>query len=278
MRIGVALHTTDRSIAPAELAREAEARGFHSLYVPEHTHIPTSRRTPPPTGGNELGEEYLRSLDPWVALAAASAVTSTIRLGTGIALPAQHDTLALAKQIATLDLLSGGRVVVGIGYGWNHEEMENHGIDVRRRRALVREKMLGMQELWSKEVAGYEGEFVRFEPSWMWPKPVQQPRPTVLIGGGAGPTLFAHIAEYADGWMPIGGAGLRESLPQLRAAMEQRGRDPDSLQIVPLGILPDPEKLAYYAEIGVTEAVLRLPSASRERVLPVLDDYERYLR
>jgi alkanesulfonate monooxygenase SsuD/methylene tetrahydromethanopterin reductase-like flavin-dependent oxidoreductase (luciferase family) len=156
--------------------------------------------------------------------------------------------------------------------------MENHGIDVRRRRALVREKMLGMQELWSKEVAGYEGEFVRFEPSWMWPKPVQQPRPTVLIGGGAGRILFAHIAEYADGWMPIGGAGLRESLPELRAAMEERGRDPDSLQIVPLGILPDREKLAYYAEIGVTEAVLRLPSAPRDRVLSVLDDYTRYLR
>jgi len=277
VEIGVALHTTDRSIAPAELARETEARGFHSLYVPEHTHIPTSRRTPPPTGGDELSEEYLRSLDPWVALAAASAVTSKLRLGTGIALPAQHDTLALAKEIATLDFLSGGRVVVGIGYGWNHEEMENHGIDVRRRRALVREKMLGMQELWSKEVAEYAGEFVRFEASWMWPKPVQQPRPPVLIGGGAGRILFAHIAEYADGWIPIGGAGLRESLPELRRAMEERGRDPGALQIVPLGILPDRKKLDYYAEIGVSEAVLRLPSAPRDRVLPVLDDYTRYL-
>jgi probable F420-dependent oxidoreductase len=278
MKIGVALHTTDRSIAPAELAREAEARGFHSLYVPEHTHIPTSRRTAPPTGGEDLSDEYLRSLDPWVALAAASAVTERIRLGTGIALPAQHDTLALAKQIATLDFLSGGRVVVGIGYGWNHEEMENHGIDVRRRRALVREKMLAMQELWSKEVAEYAGEFVRFEPSWMWPKPVQQPRPCVLIGGGPGRTLFAHIAEYADGWIPIGGAGVRESLPALRLAMEERGRDPDSLQIVPLGILPDPKKLDYYAEIGVSEAVLRLPSAPRDQVLPVLDEYARFVR
>jgi len=277
VEIGLALHTTDRSIAPAELAREAEARGFHSLYVPEHTHIPTSRRTPPPTGGDELSEEYLRCLDPWVALAAASSVTTKLRLGTGIALPAQHDTLALAKEIATLDFLSGGRVVVGIGYGWNHEEMENHGIDVRRRRALVREKMLGMQELWSKEVAEYAGEFVRFEASWMWPKPVQQPRPPVLIGGGAGRILFAHIAEYADGWIPIGGAGLRESLPELRRAMEERGRDPDALQIVPLGILPDRKKLDYYAEIGVSEAVLRLPSAPRDRVLPVLDDYTRYL-
>jgi probable F420-dependent oxidoreductase len=278
MKIGVALHTTDRSIAPAELAREAEVRGFHSLYVPEHTHIPTSRRTPPPTGGEDLTDEYLRSLDPWVALAAASAVTERIRLGTGIALPAQHDTLALAKQIATLDFLSGGRVVVGIGYGWNHEEMENHGIDVRRRRALVREKMLAMQALWSQEVAGYAGEFVHFEPSWMWPKPVQQPRPSVLIGGGPGRTLFAHVAEYADGWIPIGGAGVRESLPALRLAMEERGRDPDSLQIVPLGILPDPKKLDYYEEIGVSEAVLRLPSAPRDQVLPVLDEFARFIR
>ena len=278
MKLGVALHTTDRSIAPAELAREVEARGFHSLYVPEHTHIPTSRRTPPPSGTDVLSDEYLRSLDPWVTLAAAAAVTQRIRLGTGIALPAQHDTLALAKQIATLDFLSGGRVVVGIGYGWNHEEMENHGIDVRRRRALVREKLLAMQELWSKEVAEYSGEFVRFEPSWMWPKPVQQPRPCVLIGGAPGPILFAQIAEYADGWIPIGGAGVRESLPDLRRAMSERGRDPGSLQVVPLGILPDRKKLDYYAEIGVTEAVLRLPSAPRDRVLPVLDDYTRYLR
>jgi len=278
MQIGVALHTTDRSIPPAELAREAEARGFHSLYVPEHTHIPTSRRTPPPTGDAELAEQYRRSLDPWVALAAAAAVTSRIRLGTGIALVAQHDTLALAKAIATLDFLSGGRVVLGIGYGWNHEEMENHGIDVSRRRALVREKMLAMQALWSQEVAEYRGEFVRFEPSWAWPKPVQQPRPRVLIGGAPGRTLFAHVAEYADGWMPIGGAGVREALPELRRALEERGRDPAGLHVVPLGIFPDPAKLEYYEKMGVTETVLRLPSAPRDRVLPVLDDYARYVR
>jgi probable F420-dependent oxidoreductase len=278
VRIGVALHTTDLSIDPAELAREAEARGFHSLYVPEHTHIPASRRTPAPTGTPELGDEYLRCLDPWVALAAAAAVTSRIRLGTGIALVAQHDTLALAKTIATLDWLSRGRVVLGIGYGWNHEEMENHGIDVRRRRALVREKMLAMQELWSREVAAYRGEFVRFEPSWSWPKPVQQPRPPVLVGGAPGRILFAQIAEFADGWMPIGGAGVREALPELRRALEERGRDPSGLQVVPLGIFPDRAKLEYYEKVGVTEAVLRLPSAPRDRVLPVLDDYARYLR
>ncbi len=149
MQIGVTLHATDKAISPVELAVEAEARGFHSLYIPEHTHIPTSRRTPAPTGDAELAEEYLRSPDPYISLAAAAVRTERIRLGTGIGLPAQHDPIALAKQISTLDQLSGGRFVFGIGYGWNHEEMENHGIDVKRRRALVREKMLAMQALWS---------------------------------------------------------------------------------------------------------------------------------
>ena len=277
MRIGITIHSTDRSINVSELAREAEDRGFESLYIPEHTHIPTSRRTPAPTGDIELGEEYLRSVDPYIALAAAAAVTQRIRLGTGIALVAQHDTITFAKQLATLDLESQGRLVLGIGYGWNREEMENHGIAVKRRRALVREKMLAMQELWSKEVAEFHGEFVNFEPSWQWPKPVQQPRPRVLIGGAPGATLFAHIAEYADGWIPIGGAGLKTALPELRRALEEVGRNADSLHIAPMGIQPDASKLAHYREIGVTEAVLRLPSAGREVVLPALDDFVEYV-
>ena len=277
MKIGVTFFSTDLAMSPVELAREAEARGFHSLYVPEHTHIPTSRRTPPPTGEEVLAEEYKRSLDPYIALAAAAAVTSTLRLGTGIGLVAQHDTLTFAKQLATLDRLSGGRLVLGIGYGWNHEEMENHGIDVKRRRARVREFMLAMQELWSKEVAEFHGEFVNFEPSWQWPKPVQQPRPRVLIGGAPGPKLFEHIAEYADGWLPIGGAGLREALPELRQAMEARERDPSTLHIVPMGVFPTPEKLDHYRESGVTECVLRLPSATRDELMPVLDEYAALL-
>jgi probable F420-dependent oxidoreductase len=278
MRIGVTLHATDRAMSPIELAREAEARGFYSVYIPEHTHIPTSRRTPPPTGSEVLGEEYLRSPDPYIALAGAAAVTSRIRLGTGIGLPAQHDPITLAKELATLDWISNGRLVFGIGYGWNREEMENHGVDVKRRRALVREKMLAMQELWSKEVAEFHGEFVSFESSWQWPKPVQRPRPRILIGGAAGPKLFAHIAEYADGWIPIGGAGMKAALDALRRAMQERGRDPSTLHVAPLGVIPNPEKLAYYESIGVTEAVLRLPSAGRDEVLPVLDDFARYLR
>jgi probable F420-dependent oxidoreductase len=277
MKIGVTMHATDRAMSPIELAREAEVRGFYSFYIPEHTHIPTSRRTPPPTGGEELAEEYRRSPDPYIALAGAAAVTSTIRLGTAIGLPAQHDPITFAKELATLDAISDGRLVFGIGYGWNREEMENHGIEMKHRRALVREKMLAMQELWSKDVAEFHGEFVSFEPSWQWPKPVQQPRPRVLIGGAAGAKLFAHIAEYADGWMPIGGAGVKAALADLRRAMEERGRDPSTLHVVPTGILPDPEKLAYYESLGVTEAVLRLPSAPRDDVLPVVDDFARYL-
>jgi probable F420-dependent oxidoreductase len=277
MHIGLALFATDRCMDPAQLAREAEARGFHSLYLPEHTHIPVSRRTPPPTGDETLPEEYARTLDPFVALAAASSLTERIRLGTGIALVAQHDPITLAKTVATLDHVSGGRVVLGIGYGWNREEMQSHGIDPARRRARVRETVLAMQELWSKETAEFEGEFVRFERSWQWPKPIQQPRPRVLIGGAPGPGLFAHIAEFADGWIPIGGAGLKEALPELRRVVEAAGRDPGALHVVPMGVLPDDAKLDYYRSLGVTEAVLRLPSASRDEVLPVLDDFARFL-
>ncbi|MDG2334814.1 MAG: LLM class F420-dependent oxidoreductase [Myxococcota bacterium] len=277
MKIGVTIHATDLAISPVELAREAEARGFHSLYIPEHTHIPTSRRTPPPTGDAELAEEYSRSPDPYICLAAAASVTERIELGTGIGLPAQHDHITFAKQISTLDVVSAGRLVLGIGYGWNHEEMENHGIEVKTRRDLVREKILAMRALWTHEVAEFHGQWIDMEPSWQWPKPVQQPGPPILIGGGAGPKLFAHIAEFADGWMPIGGSGMRESLSRLREAMSERQRDPASLRIVPMGVLPDEKKLAYYRDSGATEAILRLPSGSRDVVLPRLDEFARYL-
>jgi probable F420-dependent oxidoreductase len=277
MQLGVTIFATDQSISPVELAREAEARGFASLYVPEHTHIPVSRRTPPPTGEAVLAEEYKRTLDPYVALAAAASVTRRLRLGTGIALVAQHDPIVLAKTLATLDHLSAGRLVLGIGYGWNEDEMESHGVDPRRRRKIVREKMLAMQALWSREVAEFHGEFVRIAPSWQWPKPIQQPRPRVLIGGGPGPLLFSHIAEYADGWIPIGGAGLKQALPELRRSWEERERDPRALHVVPMGVLPDAAKLDYYASLGVTEAVLRLPSAPRDEVMPVLDAHARFV-
>jgi probable F420-dependent oxidoreductase len=274
--LGVTTFLTDQTIDPAVLAREVEDRGFHSMYVPEHTHIPTSRRTPAPMGG-ELAPEYSRTLDPFVALAAAAAVTTRIKIGTAICLVAQHDPILTAKEVATLDRVSGGRFVFGIGFGWNREEMEDHGADFAHRHEITREKMLAMQALWTNERAAFDGKFVRFEESWSWPKPTQQPRPPVLIGGGAWPRLFKHIAEYGDGWMPIGGAGVRAVLPRLHQEMDERGRDPKELKLVLTSVLPDPEKLDYYASFGVTEVVLPLPPAKADVVLPVLDNYTKLL-
>lgn len=275
--LGITTFLTDRSIDPVTLARAVEERGFHALYLPEHTHIPTSRRTPPPTGEAELAEEYKRTVDPFVALAAAAAVTSRIRLGTGVCLVAQRDPIVTAKAVATLDRVSGGRFVFGVGFGWNREEMDTHGVDFASRRARVREHVLAMQRLWTEERAAFSGAFVRFEETWSWPKPVQQPRPPVLIGGAPGPTLFAHIAEYADGWIPIGGAGVRAALDDLRRAMDAAGRDPAGLRIVPFGSMADRGKLEYFASIGVTEVVLRVPSAGADVVLPRLDAYAALL-
>ena len=269
MRFGVTVFATDVSIDVGELAVEAEARGFDSVWIPEHTHIPTSRRTPPPTGDAELAEEYKRSVDPLVALAAAAARTTTITLGTGVMLPAQREPLVTAKAVATLQNLSAGRFRLGIGFGWNEDEMEDHGVDYPTRRRHCREHVEAMQALWRDDVASFDGEFVRFGPTWSWPKPAA-PVP-VLIGGGAGPKMFEHIAAYANGWIPVGGAGLTEAIPRFRDAMSMAGRDPDEMEIVPFGSHPAVDKLEHFGSIGVTECVFRLPSAPRDEVLPILD-------
>lgn len=274
MRYGVTVFLTDKSIGIVELAGAVEERGLDSLWLPEHTHIPTSRATPPPTGDAELAEEYLRCVDPFVTLGAAAAVTSTLRLGTGIALVAQRDPIITAKAVATLDRLSGGRFALGVGFGWNAEEMADHGVDYGSRREHARESILAMRSLWEDDEASYAGDHVQFAPSWSWPKPVQRPLP-VLLGGGGGPKLFAQIVEYAQGWIPIGGSGLGKALPKLRAAATAAGRDPQTLEIVPFGSQPDPGKLDYFASLGVTECVFRLPSAPRDIVLPILDEQAR---
>jgi probable F420-dependent oxidoreductase len=271
MRYGVTMFATDRSMDVVELAREAEARGFASLWLPEHTHIPTSRRTPPPTGDAELAEEYRRTLDPLVALAAAASATTTLRLGTGILLPAQREPIVTAKAVATLDHLSAGRVSLGVGFGWNEDELAHHGVAMAQRRAVAREHVLAMQALWRDDTASFAGEHVAFGESWSWPKPVQRPGPPVLLGGAPGPKLFAHIAEYGDGWIPVGAAGIGDALADLQAAAEARGRSLTELEIVPFGSLPTPGKLEHFRALGITECVFRLPSASRDDVLPVLD-------
>ncbi|MGY5007427.1 LLM class F420-dependent oxidoreductase [Streptomyces sp. 900105755] len=281
MRIAVTVFLTDETIAPVRLARELEARGFAGLYLPEHTHIPVERTTPYPAGG-DLPREYGRTLDPFVALGQAAAVTEGLGLGTGITLVAQHDPIDLAKQIATLDHLSGGRLTLGVGFGWNVEEAADHGVRWRSRRELTRDRMALMRALWADEPTAYEGEFGSVRASSAYPKPVQKPRgpvagPRTLVGGAAGPKLFAHITEYADGWMPIGGRGLTESLPVLRGVWADAGRDPAALQVVPYAVFPSPGKLAHYAELGIEEVVVQLPPAGEAEVLGVLDAYAEYL-
>ena len=277
MRVGLTAFLTDRTISPSALAVAAEARGFASLYVPEHTHLPVSEADPPSLVEGVSLEDYRRSLDPMAALAAAAAVTTRIRLGTGVCLVAQHDPLVLAKQVATVDHLSGGRVVLGVGYGWNRREAADHGIDFALRRTIVAEKLKCMQALWSMEVPEFHGAHVDLGPCYSWPKPVQQPRVRTLIGAAAGARTFAEVAELADGWMPIGGAGVAGALPSLRHAMEQAGRDPADIEVVAFGTVPTEGKLDHYRAIGVTEVALRVPSGPEPEMLRCLDDYVRFL-
>jgi probable F420-dependent oxidoreductase len=272
MRYGVTIFATDVSIGIVELAREVEARGFDSLWVPEHTHIPTSRKTPWPVAPDRpIGEEYKRCLDPLVALTAAAVATERLRLGTGIMLAAQRDPIVTAKAVATLDHISGGRLALGVGFGWNEDEMNHHGVEYATRRDKAREHVLAMQAIWAGDEASFDGEHVSFSPSWSWPKPVQRPLP-VLVGGAAGPKLFAHIADYAHGWIPIGGRGLTAAIPELREVVEKAGRDPDELEVVPVASIPDPGKLEHFERIGVTECVFQLPSRPRDDVLRILDE------
>jgi len=268
VHVGVTAFLSDRAMAAPALAVAVEERGYHSLYLPEHTHLPLDS-TPPPSLVEGVGaDDYRRSLDPFTALAAAAAVTERILLGTGV---------TLVAQIATLDQLSGGRFVLGMGYGWNAAEAADHGIDFTSRRKVAREKVLCMQALWRDDVAAFEGRFVRLPPSYSWPKPCQRPRVRTLIGAAAGPALYAAVAEYADGWMPIGGAGVGAALPELRRAVADAGRDPSTLHVVPFGTVPTEAKLEHYASLGVTEVVLRIPAGDDAETGRVLDDYTRFL-
>ena len=276
MRFGVTAFLTDRSITPIEFAQAAADRGFDGIYVPEHTHIPTGRKTPAPMG-EPLPEQYWRCLDPFVALMQAATAVPTIRVGTGICLVAQRDPIVTAKEVATIDHLTGGRFVFGIGFGWNQDEAEDHGIPFKRRRDVVRDRVLAMKALWTQDEASFEGEFATVSPSGAWPKPTQQPHPPVLIGGQGGPKLFEAVAEYADGWMPIGGRGIKAALPELRAAYERHGRDPSTLTVVPFGTIPDAGKLEYYASLGIEDVVLGIDHGERDHVLEELDRFAPFI-
>jgi len=271
VRLGITCFLTDRDMPPADLARAVEERGFASLYLPEHTHLPVRADTPPALVEGVRPEDYRRSLDPFVALATAASVTTDLVLGTGVVLVAQHDPIVLAKQVATLDHLSHGRVLLGIGFGWNRAEAADHGVAFDDRRAIAREHVRCMQALWRDDPAEFHGEFVDLDPCWSSPKPVQRPGVPVLLGGAATPANFAAIAEYGDGWLPIGGSGLGEAVPALRRAVEDAGRDPDLVRVIPFGTVPTEAKLDHFARLGLDEVVLRVPSGSPSEILEVLD-------
>ena len=278
MLYGVTMFATDYAIRPDELARELESRGFESLWLPEHTHIPVSRRSPWP-GGPDLPQEYWHTYDPFVALTAAAMATTRLRVATGICLIVERDPITTAKEIASLDMLSNGRFIFGIGGGWNAEEMENHGTDFKKRWRVLRERVLAMKEIWTKDEAEFHGEFVNFDKIWSYPKPVQKPHPPILMGGD-GPKTFDRVIEFCDGWVPIGvrAPNLTEKIADLRQRAEAAGRDPNSISVSVFGVKPDRQAIDELASAGVERVIFGLPSAPSDTVLPKLDEYQELLK
>jgi probable F420-dependent oxidoreductase len=269
MQFGVSMFPTEYSIGLVELARAAEEFGFESLFVPEHTHIPAERRTPWP-GGAELPREYSHTLDPFVALGAAAAVTSRLKLGTGVCLVVERDPIVLAKEVATLDHLSNGRFLFGVGGGWNVEEMANHGTDATRRWRLLRERVLAMKQIWTSDEAEFHGELVNFDRLWSWPKPVQRPHPPIIVGGN-GPHTLQRVIDYGDEWMPIPGRGpsIEERMTTLAQLADAAGRGPIPVSI--FGMRPDPSTIERFQAAGVARCLFSLPAAPADQVLPILE-------
>ena len=278
MHFGIGIFPTDFSIGPVELGRAVEEHGFESLWFPEHTHMPLGARQQEPRVA-ALPPDYSRSLDPFGALAAVAAVTSRLRLGTGICLVVERDPIVLAKEVASLDYLSGGRVLFGVGAGWIGQEMQHHGTNPKRRFALLRERILAMKQIWTNDEAEFHGALVDFDPIWQWPKPVQKPHPPVFVGG-EGPHVLQRVVEYGDAWMPNARGGPMELAPRLaelqRLAAEGRAGPP-----IPVTIWSpprDPRLLEEYAELGVERCIFGLAAAPAEQVLPRLAHYAEVAR
>jgi probable F420-dependent oxidoreductase len=280
MKFGASMFFTDYSISPAQMAKALEERGFDTLWAPEHSHIPLSRKTPFVLGG-DLPKRYYDVMDPFVTLSVAAAVTTTLRLGTGVCLIAQRDPIQLAKLVASIDQVSNGRFLFGVGNGWNQDEMENHGTVFATRHKLARERIEAMKEIWTKDKAEYHGEFVNFDPMSTWPKPVQKPHPPILVGG-AFPYSARRAVRYADGWMPqvtsSKQAPLAEVIPQFRQMAAEAGRDPAALRIVIGAQPPDIALIESYQALGVEMVYPSLPSEPADKILPMLDQWAEIQR
>lgn len=276
MHFGATIFPTADAMAPADLGRALEERGFESLWVAEHTHIPASRKSPWP-GGAELPQMYYETMDPFVALTAAATATTTLKVATGITLVTQHHPITLAKQVASLDQVSGGRFILGVGGGWNAEEMENHGGDFSSRWILMRESIEAMKAIWADDPAEYHGEFVDFDPIWSKPKPVQTPHPPIHVGG-ASPWGPRRAARYGNGWMPIHGRGsMLDELDVLAAECEKNGRDVREIELSLYAAPADPAAVETHEAAGVSRFVLGLPPAGEDVLLPLLDDYAKVI-
>jgi probable F420-dependent oxidoreductase len=281
MHFGASMFLTDYSMTPGELAQALEARGFESIWAPEHSHIPTSRRTPYP-GGGDLPKAYYDVMDPFVTLTAAAMATKTLKVGTGVCLVNQRDTIQTAKLVASIDQVSGGRFLFGIGVGWNAEEMENHGTEFASRAKLVRERVEAMKLIWTKSKAEYHGELVNFPEMMTWPKPVQKPHPPVIVGG-AYPQAARRAVRYGEGWIPLAGrpnqyGDVFDYVPKFRTMLKEAGRTEDSCPITLFNVQEDADLLKRYRDLGAVRVSVSLASDKADATLPILDRWAKLIQ
>jgi probable F420-dependent oxidoreductase len=279
LKSGVSMFFTDYSISPAEIGQALESRGFESVWAPEHSHIPLSRKSPFP-GGGDLPKKYYDAMDPFVTLTAAAAATKTLKVGTGVCLVAQRDPIQTAKLVASIDTVSNGRFLFGIGNGWNQDELEDHGVKFADRHKAARERVEAMKEIWTKSKPEYHGEFVNFDPMMTWPKPVQKPHPPVIVGG-AFPYSARRAIRYGEGWIPqaarSGYSEIGDLIPEFRKMCHEAGRNPDEIAITVWFPKRDVDLMKRYMDMGVERVVFNVESIPTKEAIPVIDEIAEFM-